>query len=78
MAKLTVIVHTKNSAAILDRCLKSVKPLSDELLVVDMASTDNTRQIARSYGAKIIKHPDVGLNQLEITYKQAMVTDLNY
>ena len=60
MAKLTVIVHTKNSAAILDRCLKSVKPLSDELLVVDMASTDNTRQIARSYGAKIIKHPDVG------------------
>ena len=34
-------------------------PLLDEILVVDSGSQDNTREIARSYGAKVFKADDI-------------------
>lgn len=60
MAKLTVIVHTKNSAATLETCLSSIQELADELIVMDMESTDDTRKIARKFKAKVMHHEDVG------------------
>lgn len=43
----------KNESVNLDRALKSVVDLVDELIIVDTGSTDNTREIAKKYGAKI-------------------------
>ena len=34
-------------------------PLLDEILVVDSASTDRTREIAEAEGARVIQHPDI-------------------
>ncbi len=34
-------------------------PLLDEILVIDSASTDNTREIAAEEGARVLQHPDV-------------------
>jgi glucosyl-3-phosphoglycerate synthase len=34
-------------------------PLLDEVLVIDSASTDRTRQIAEAEGARVVQHPDV-------------------
>jgi hypothetical protein len=34
-------------------------PLLDELLVIDSASTDRTREIAEGEGARVVQHPDV-------------------
>jgi glucosyl-3-phosphoglycerate synthase len=34
-------------------------PLLDEILVIDSASTDRTREIAEAEGAKVVQHPDV-------------------
>ena len=34
-------------------------PLIDEILVVDSASTDRTREIAADEGARVVQHPDV-------------------
>jgi nucleotide-binding universal stress UspA family protein len=34
-------------------------PLLDEVLVVDSASTDRTREIAEAEGARVVQHPDV-------------------
>jgi glucosyl-3-phosphoglycerate synthase len=34
-------------------------PLLDEVLVIDSASTDRTREIAEAEGAKVVQHPDV-------------------
>jgi glucosyl-3-phosphoglycerate synthase len=34
-------------------------PLLDEVLVMDSASTDRTRQIAEAEGARVVQHPDV-------------------
>jgi nucleotide-binding universal stress UspA family protein len=34
-------------------------PLLDEVLVIDSASSDRTREIAESEGARVVQHPDV-------------------
>jgi len=45
---LTVVIPTKNSAALIGDCLESVKWV-DEIIVVDMYSTDATSAICASY-----------------------------
>ncbi|MCA9369182.1 glycosyltransferase, partial [Candidatus Woesebacteria bacterium] len=44
---LSVVINTKNSEAFLDKALKSVT-FADEIVVVDMHSTDTTQKIAKS------------------------------
>jgi glucosyl-3-phosphoglycerate synthase len=34
-------------------------PLLDEILVIDSASTDRTREVAEAEGARVVQHPDV-------------------
>jgi tetratricopeptide (TPR) repeat protein len=51
--KISACMIVKNEEKHLDRCLKSLKGLVDEIVVVDTGSTDRTVEIAESYGAKI-------------------------
>jgi len=55
MAKLSVVLATRNEEENIGRCLESVKDIADEIIVVDEGSTDNTIEIARSFGAKVYK-----------------------
>jgi len=50
-ASLCMIV--KNEEAQLARCLKSVQPVVDEMIIVDTGSTDRTKDIAKVFGAKL-------------------------
>jgi glycosyltransferase involved in cell wall biosynthesis len=43
----------KNEEKNLSRCLESVKGFVHEMIVVDTGSTDQTKEIARSFGAKV-------------------------
>ncbi|MDA3818860.1 MAG: glycosyltransferase family 2 protein [Candidatus Delongbacteria bacterium] len=54
--KLSVVIITFNEEKNIGRCLKSVKDVADEIVVVDSYSEDNTVNIAESYGAKVITH----------------------
>ncbi len=56
---LSVILNTKNSAATLEQALESVK-FADEIVIVDMHSTDETVQIAKKYTDKVFEFDDVG------------------
>ncbi|MBB1624779.1 glycosyltransferase family 2 protein [Achromobacter sp. UMC71] len=55
--KLSVIVITKNEAANIADCLKSVA-FADEFIVVDSGSTDGTVELARALGARVEITPD--------------------
>jgi GT2 family glycosyltransferase/Flp pilus assembly protein TadD/FMN phosphatase YigB (HAD superfamily)/glycosyltransferase involved in cell wall biosynthesis len=51
--RLTVCVITKNEEQFLDQCLKSVKDVAAQIVVVDTGSTDRTLEIAKSHGAEV-------------------------
>jgi glycosyltransferase involved in cell wall biosynthesis len=52
MMKLSVIVITRNEAAVIERCLASVS-WADEIIVLDASSTDGTVDIARGLNARV-------------------------
>lgn len=56
MVKLSVVIITFNEEKNLERCLKSVKEVADEIVVVDSFSTDKTKEIALNYGAKFVEN----------------------
>lgn len=51
--KISACYITKNEAKNLPESLNSIKESVDEIVVVDTGSTDNTKEIAYSYGAKV-------------------------
>ncbi len=50
---LSACLIVKNEEKNLDRCLKSLQGLTDEIIVVDTGSSDCTVEIAQKYGATI-------------------------
>src|ERR1700687_1886074 len=51
---VSVIVPVRNEARNLPRCLRSLSGVG-EVYVIDSESTDDTAQIARSHGAKVVQ-----------------------
>ena len=49
MITISACMIVKNEEKVLERCLKSLHNLVDELIVVDTGSTDHTKEIARKY-----------------------------
>jgi cellulose synthase/poly-beta-1,6-N-acetylglucosamine synthase-like glycosyltransferase len=56
---LDVIIPTKNSADVLERCLISLKKQTNpvRIIIIDGCSTDNTLEIAKKYGCEIYDEP---------------------
>lgn len=55
MKKLSVVLATRDEEENIGACLRSVKDIVDEIVVVDESSTDKTREIAKKYGARVFK-----------------------
>lgn len=55
--RLSLCMIVKDEEANLNSCLKSVRTLVDEIIVVDTGSTDRTKEIALSYGAIVHVFP---------------------
>ncbi|TAM46980.1 MAG: glycosyltransferase family 2 protein [Gammaproteobacteria bacterium] len=56
---LSAVLITRNSAAVLPACLKSLR-FADEIVIVDSGSTDTTLDIARHFNAKIVHQEWLG------------------
>jgi len=52
---LSVVIITNNEALNIERCLKSVLPVSNDIVVVDSGSKDGTLDICRKYPVKLVE-----------------------
>ena len=50
---LSLCMIVKNEEGRLSRCLMSAIPVVDEIVIVDTGSTDRTKEIAKTFGAKV-------------------------
>ena len=57
MAKISVVIITHNEERYIGKCIDSVVPVADEILVVDSYSTDRTKSICEERGVRFIEHP---------------------
>jgi GT2 family glycosyltransferase/tetratricopeptide (TPR) repeat protein len=55
--RVSLCMIVRDSARTIGDCLSSIRPWVDEMIVVDTGSTDNTREIVRSLGAKVFEFP---------------------
>lgn len=53
---ISVVINTYNSSRLLAKVLDTVSDF-DEIIVCDMESTDNTVEIAKKHGAKVVTFP---------------------
>ena len=53
---LSVVINAKNMATTLGQTLKSVEGFADEIVLVDMKSTDDTVVVAKKFGAKVFAY----------------------
>ncbi|HYM93322.1 MAG TPA: glycosyltransferase family 2 protein [Chitinophagaceae bacterium] len=60
MTPLSVAIITFNEEINISRCLDSIKNLANEIVIVDSFSTDRTKEICLSYGARFIQRPFAG------------------
>jgi GT2 family glycosyltransferase/Flp pilus assembly protein TadD/SAM-dependent methyltransferase len=51
---LSISMIVKNEEKHISKCLMSVKPVVDEIIVVDTGSNDRTKDIARAFGARVL------------------------
>lgn len=54
--KLSLCMIVKNEEDVLSRCLKSVKSIVSEIIIVDTGSTDRTPDIAKEFGATTLQY----------------------
>ncbi|MDO8954517.1 MAG: glycosyltransferase family 2 protein [Gammaproteobacteria bacterium] len=62
-ATLTVALISFNEENNIARTLESVKGIADEIIVVDSYSSDKTREIAESHGARVLTHAWAGFTE---------------
>jgi len=56
MNNLSVVIITYNEEHNIGRCIDSVVGIADEIVIVDSYSTDRTKEISESSGARFILH----------------------
>jgi len=56
MIQISAVVITFNEEKNIRRCIKSIKPVADEIIVVDSFSKDGTRGICEEEGVKFVEH----------------------
>lgn len=57
MADLTVLILTHNEAVHIERCIANALKVASDVVVVDSASSDETREVAKRLGARVFVHP---------------------
>lgn len=73
---ISAFIISKNEGHLLESCIKSIF-FCDEIIVVDLESTDNTVEIAKRYGAKVLTIPTMPIGEM-IYHKHIYITKYNW
>ncbi|PSR28943.1 MAG: glycosyl transferase family 2 [Sulfobacillus thermosulfidooxidans] len=57
MSDISVALIVRNEERFITQCLESVKPITDDIVVVDTGSEDRTIELAEKEGARVISRP---------------------
>jgi glycosyltransferase involved in cell wall biosynthesis len=72
LSTFSIVVITYNEEQNIERCLSSLQALTDDLVVVDSGSNDNTVAICEKFGARVFIHPFVDFaNQKNYAIRKA-------
>ena len=52
---ISAVIITKNEEKNIERCLRSIEGIADEIVLVDSMSTDRTVEIAKQFNAQVIQ-----------------------
>ncbi len=70
--KISAVIITYNEEKNIERCLKSLQGIADEIVVVDSYSDDKTAEICQSFNVKFVLHPFEGhIQQKNYAFSQA-------
>lgn len=58
--RVSAVILTRNEEALIERCLRNVRDVVDDIVVVDSCSTDRTREIATRMGARVVEQTWLG------------------
>lgn len=54
MSKISAVIITLNEERNIERCIQSLLPVADEIIIVDSGSTDSTKTIAEKFNVKFV------------------------
>ena len=74
MPEISALIITLNEEKNIERCIKSISDLADEIVVIDSFSTDKTEEISKKYNVKFVKHKFEG----HIEQKNYAITQAKY
>lgn len=60
---ISAVIIALNEEHIIEKCIRSLLPICQEIIVVDSGSTDQTIPIAHKLGAKVIETPWLGYGE---------------
>jgi glycosyltransferase involved in cell wall biosynthesis len=60
MVPVSIVIITKNEADIIASCIEKARQITDDIVIIDNDSTDETLEIAGNYGCRIYKMPWAG------------------
>lgn len=66
LPSVSVVIPVRNDARMLEACLRALETQTrapGEIVVVDNASTDDTKAVAERYGARVVTEPVPGIPQ---------------
>jgi glycosyltransferase involved in cell wall biosynthesis len=61
--KISIVVVCKNEAGVIERLLKNVQTISDDIVVYDNGSSDGTVEITKQYGASVYQGEWLGFGK---------------
>ena len=63
MLKISAVIITYNEEKYIEQCIKSVREVADEIIVVDSLSNDRTPEICQKLGVKFIEQSFLGYKE---------------